>query len=742
MKKIKLVLKKPEVNLKGPPEEELMDQPSMVLPPISPEQLAIAEHVSKGHNVIVDAVAGSGKTTTNLYLAQFNPHQKILLLTYNAKLKLETRYKVQQMGFENIEVHSYHSFCVKYFYRQAYTDSGILHFLKLNDNTSVLRSFDYNLIILDEVQDMNPTYYQVVQHIIHRLSSRPQMVVMGDYMQSIYAFNHADPRFLTKADQLYASTSPDSPSPPERQWVRCTLSTSYRLTTQITSFLTGCCQGSVPIMAVKSGPRVSYVICDVFASKPFTEIKGLIDGGLAFQDLFILAPSVRSENSPVRMLANKLSQYGYPLYVPGSDEEKLDEEILVGKIVFSTFHQVKGLERPVVVVFGFDHSYYDYYAKDIPPCEWTRIPNTLYVALTRAQEKLVIFHHKENYYLDFINIYNLNRFCHVDCTRRFNPRAPKMTSTSTKIKELVVTEMVRYVPVTVLEQCMESVRVEKLPTDRIVLDLPIKVQQKDLYEGVSEITGTAIPSYYEYKISGQMTIYNHLINGIMSQIHNPCAPKCLLDDTSDGEGGGDNCTRLQKLYQFITQQELSPNVCRSLLELSLSWVSLQSGYDFKKKQITKFDWLAPEILNLAVQHLNTLFPPEQHKDLEFEKPLVVRYKETKIIGFADIYNQLTHELWELKTVTSVDTTHFLQVVLYQWLLIKTATTPSSTPIIRAHLYNILTNEHFLLHIDAEKLDTVVDILYQNKVAKITKQKDQQFIDECQRVLLKFASHKH
>lgn len=36
------------------------------------------------------------------------------------------------------------------------------------------------------------------------------------------------------------------------------------------------------------------------------------------------------------------------VYVPTNYEETLDEELLEGKIIFSTFYQTKGLERKVV----------------------------------------------------------------------------------------------------------------------------------------------------------------------------------------------------------------------------------------------------------------------------------------------------------------------------------------------------------------------------------------------------------
>ena len=64
------------------------------LPLISNEQANILTSFVN-NNVLVDAVAGSGKTTTNLYIAKKFHKYNILLLTYNAKLKLETRKKVK-----------------------------------------------------------------------------------------------------------------------------------------------------------------------------------------------------------------------------------------------------------------------------------------------------------------------------------------------------------------------------------------------------------------------------------------------------------------------------------------------------------------------------------------------------------------------------------------------------------------------------------------------------------------------
>jgi hypothetical protein len=83
------------------------------IPPPSEEQLAIVENLGRGFNVIVNSVAGSGKTTTSLHVAKGNSflRPETLLLTYNARLKDETRMRAKAMGLHrNMEVHSFHAF--------------------------------------------------------------------------------------------------------------------------------------------------------------------------------------------------------------------------------------------------------------------------------------------------------------------------------------------------------------------------------------------------------------------------------------------------------------------------------------------------------------------------------------------------------------------------------------------------------------------------------------------------------
>ena len=119
----------------------MLNQPSL-------EQKKIIDLIDT-QNIKVDAVAGSGKTTTNLLLAKQYQNKEILVLTYNKDLKLDARNKCIRYNINNLEAHSFHSFCVKYYYPRAFDDNGIIYILK--NNLIALQEYNYDIIVVDEV---------------------------------------------------------------------------------------------------------------------------------------------------------------------------------------------------------------------------------------------------------------------------------------------------------------------------------------------------------------------------------------------------------------------------------------------------------------------------------------------------------------------------------------------------------------------------------------------------------------
>jgi len=128
-------------------------------------------------------------------VAKAAPQKRILLLTYNARLKLETRERVKRCGLERtLEVHSYHSMGVKYYDTSCFQTEGISRVLRQRTPPRTpLPHFD--LVIIDEAQDQTKTLYDFVQKLLSDLPGPyPQLMVVGDENQCIYSFMDADAR--------------------------------------------------------------------------------------------------------------------------------------------------------------------------------------------------------------------------------------------------------------------------------------------------------------------------------------------------------------------------------------------------------------------------------------------------------------------------------------------------------------------------------------------------------------------
>ena len=627
----------------------------MLLPPISDEQHDVVNSIGKINNVIVESVAGSGKTTCNIYIAKSYPTKSILLLTYNAKLKMETRERVNMLNITNIETHSYHSFCVKYYNKKCFTDYQIINIIK--SNTIQIKKFKYDLIILDEAQDISPLYHQLICKIfVDNFNLNCQICLLGDRAQSIYDFNRADSRFIIYADIIFNFNN--------LPWIRCTLSESYRVTKETANFINNCMGTKFAIKSSKiTGNKPKYLITDSFSnsvfSKQYIELKNYLKNYKP-DEIFILAPSVKNDKSPVRQLENliKNNLKNVQVYVPISDEEKLDEQILNNKLVFSTFHQAKGLERKVVFVYGFDDSYFKFFKKDKNP---KVCPNELYVATTRALEHLVVIHGKTNGYLPFINKNLLNKYATIIKSDELQVQKYQVTKTI----EISVTDLIKHLPVDILNNCIEYLTITNIRNKSDKILIPYKSQQSNGYESLGEITGIAIPSYLQYKTSGTMSIYNESLhysreNDITNE-SNTKSPE-FLDSESEKLNEIKISSNKYDL-ELINLEKLKPD---ELLYIANYYNTIKTGFLYKKFQITNYNWLSQENLNLAYDRLSQLGISKKAKyEQYFGISKNPEQLDKRLIGFIDCIDE--SNIYEFKCVEKLENEHYLQLAIYMYL---------------------------------------------------------------------------
>lgn len=640
------------------------------LKPASTEQLQCISHLENS-NIVVDSIAGSGKTTLCMHIGKYFHDKHILLFTYNSKLKLETRQKVERLGIQHMEVHSYHSFCVKYYHRQCFTDSEMIKLLKKNKNEiRPFRPYRYDIIILDEVQDMNPIYYELVQLVFyHNQYPQLKLCVVGDKNQSIFQFNKADKRYILYSHFVF---------PNQYEWNQNKLSESFRITHQMAQSINECFLKYPRLASQKQGVLPKYCICDSFGEGfdsynriyqqviQYLSIRDKESGLLQYkyEDIFILAPSVKSDKTPCRILANLLSKEGIPIYVPVSDESKLDEDILMGKIVFSTFHQVKGLERKITFVYNMDSSYFEFYNKDANPFE---CPNEIYVACTRASEHLILIHHYQHDYLPFIDKNKISQYFQFqkDRIQTYKKKVKKNYQTN-------VTDLTKHLSLSILEQCFQYFEIQTISEPTTKINIPLKTKQKNLYESVSEITGIAIPNYFEFIKKNTMSIYHRckdeLIQKERDSQHSKKTKSFFSDDIEEDTQNMESEQKEESDIQKLEEIDFTNIKPSDILYIANLWNSYKTNYIFKVNQIKKYDWLPQDSLDLSISRLEPLISNqccmEQQIVLEDFSELYNR----KLVGHIDCIDR--NHIWELKCVSKLDTEHILQIAIYMYMFLK------------------------------------------------------------------------
>ena len=225
----------------------------------SSEQQHVLHHVSQGNHVMVNAVAGSGKSTTILSIAEAFPDKQVLQITYNSMLRHEMKEKVVKMGLKNLFIHTFHSLAVKFYLDSAYTDTELRHILlhKMELRDSLTKPLD--ILVLDEAQDMSLLYFQFIWRFLENLQvlgkAPKTILVLGDHQQCLYQFKGADPRFLTMAPSLWVH----HPCFKHTNMVSCILQTSYRITAPMARFVNEVMLGDNRMVAPKFGEPVVYI---------------------------------------------------------------------------------------------------------------------------------------------------------------------------------------------------------------------------------------------------------------------------------------------------------------------------------------------------------------------------------------------------------------------------------------------------------------------------------------------------
>src|SRR5690606_20668838 len=101
------------------------------------------EIINSTGNIKINAVAGSGKTTTIIEYAKTRPaHSRILYLAFNKSVKLEAQRKFAEKNLNNVRVETAHSLAYKHIVARhaykvrthGYTSNDIVELLQLRSH--------------------------------------------------------------------------------------------------------------------------------------------------------------------------------------------------------------------------------------------------------------------------------------------------------------------------------------------------------------------------------------------------------------------------------------------------------------------------------------------------------------------------------------------------------------------------------------------------------------------------------
>jgi ATP-dependent exoDNAse (exonuclease V) beta subunit len=571
------------------------------------------------------------------------------------------------------------------------------------------------------------------------MGSPIQLLILGDPRQCLYEFKGADTRFLTMADIVWTDFELLS----SKEFVHCSLKMSYRITNQMSKFVNDVMLGHQLMSACRDGEPVTYIRNNrknIEKTIIYTINELLTNGGVKPNEIFVLAASVKGLNSHVRKMENALVEQNIPCHVPMFDTEKLDDRIIEGKIVFSTFHCAKGRQRKYVFLVGFDNNYFEQFART--STDTTECPNTLYVGCTRATHGLYLLEFDQRTTdrpLDFLKMghHEMKKQDYI----KFNgmPRSLFYVDESEASRKSIIdkkfetpTKLIKFIPDYILDiitPIIENIFVAGSPMEEITIHSVINTR-KGFFEAVSDLNGIAIPCMFYDSFSKENpsnVLYNMVENSLLEMKEH-------------------EHEYLKKIVKEL------PTTCETIDDyLFLANVnnSIQERLYFKVKQIERdeYTWLSTEVVNQCMERLNLIVGGEPgaktseftliHHSMEdahakIDQLLAPHFPESYRFRFSAILDLVTDtSVWELKCTENINLDHKLQLIIYAWLW-KMMDKPTK----EFKLFNITTGELYTLNSGLdEELNTIVIALLRGKYDEQIVKTDDEFIEMCREYLL-------
>lgn len=643
---------------------------STLLPSPSEEQKDIISHFAVGFNLKVEAVAGSGKTTTLLWLCHTAKERfgvNCLILTYNRALKDEINQKLAICNLNShCGAHTYHSLASVIYKTSIHNDVLLRQYLHGGTATTNLIP---SIVLIDEVQDMNADYHHLINKI---LSPGSILVLVGDRRQCINTYAGANIEYLVNYDKYFSTGRP---------WKELALRTSYRLTPAVANFINKHILNDNLIIGGNQRDKNIQPIYkyDVYNLKHLLE--KMVDK-YGPDEVAILTPSVKNVGNPKSPLGRLLSQKS-KLLLTVIDEYTAPESTS-GKVIITTFNSMKGRERKCVFVTNFDESYFDYYSRD-----WNKeiegLPNIIYVAASRARESLIVVQGDKKPPFRTIKMKELHYDCIIDGHQKESEKS------SLKAQANRVTNLTRHRNLDDVTEMLALMTTRIISGPTSALTTNDVIQFPGYSEDVRIFYGTLIPLYCQHLMNAASPwLQQETVLVTKGEIPSFNEDGQVMYFPTKMGGFTDVCQRLNQLFN-IEDRSL-----KQWMEIVVLNTALENKCHFYKDQITHYDWIDEAFIKSAATGLLSTIPP----DGEFESKLGPKNKYN-LEGITDYMTK--DEIWEFKCSSSLTDEHKIQCAAY--LALNYIEKGKQLP---GKLFNIKTGE--ILEIGVTNPSLFLDIL--------------------------------
>jgi hypothetical protein len=654
---------------------------------LSDEQLKIVEEFSNNKNLIIDAVAGCGKTTTilSILLNNLTRKKRILVLTYNRALCDETCAKCAKKGINPGDIYTFHGFINRKYAGDCRDDSGLDNCIFEN---LIKQGETYDAIIIDEAQDLRPIFFDAVKKIIKHFKIK-QICLLGDWRQNIYKFRGADYRFLTLFDELNS-----------KPYLKLKISKSFRITSEMATtvnayygtemILSDKVSGIKPILLTyykNNGNLIIREIKRILGNDPQKWKKTAL--------LFSSPGGFMAKIISNLLIKDKKNEEKLPnIYHQESDLDEIKgDKCRLNKINIISIHGSKGLEFDYVFLFDFNETFYT-------DDNWA---NLVYVGMTRAKKQLILIRDGRKPALKFlkpvegeetVEQFSAGEFCPPpDKNSEKYERYLEDKEIFDKMKldgdsQIGVTDFIKddlILPEFNRNFLHDFIINKETKYDSLTIDGEILVDTNfgPTYEHVFQYYGILIPYIFEYRMNG---FIQNLEDGknlakVISEIDVTKIDlefKLLFSKQKiiPVTWKNYNESYFSNLGKNLKRKFASDGIVKAIDENKYKWAMKLLVYqecilrelykDFK--QIEDYSWVESFKIGDCVKRLHGLIEIDPTLTHEFEKFLYAECDDKFLMGKADIIitgKNSGSEVYEIKCKNSeVSSTDILQTILY------------------------------------------------------------------------------